>query len=69
MAIEKADLSGPLNGDEMAPVSSVPATQGQASQGAVERKTRRRESPPEETSVESPAEDSDQPPHRIDSLA
>jgi hypothetical protein len=69
MAIEKADLSSPLNVDEMAPVSPAPAAQGQASQGAVERKPRRREPPPEEVSVEAPAEDADQPPHRIDSLA
>jgi len=69
MAVERADLSNSLGVEQAVPVSQVPAAQGQASPGAGERKPRRREALPEETSVEAPAEDIDQPPHRIDSLA
>jgi hypothetical protein len=74
MTVERADLSGSLNLDPMAPVSAAPAVQGQALPGGEQGKPRRRPPLPEEASTDlsetEPAEaDSDPPPHRIDSLA
>ncbi len=69
MAMERASLSDSLGVGQTTPLSPVLGEQGQASPGAGERKPRRREPLPEETSGEPPAEDTDQPPHRIDSLA
>jgi hypothetical protein len=68
MTVERADLSGSLSAEQMAPVSAVPAVQGQASPGEGEGKPPRRP-PPEETPGAPPEEDQDPPQHRIDSLA
>jgi hypothetical protein len=68
MTVERADLSGSLNLEQMAPVSAVPAVQGQASPSGGEGKPPRRP-PPEPASGAPPEEDRDQAPHRIDSLA
>jgi hypothetical protein len=69
MTVERAELSGSLGVEQMAPVSAVPAVQGQSSRGDGEGKPRRRPPPPEETSAELSEDDSDRSPHRIDSLA
>jgi hypothetical protein len=73
MAVERADLSGSLNLEQTLPVASAPAAQGQAAPEGGQGKPRRR--PPAEEADAEPAGDdldqkeSDQPPHRIDSLA
>jgi hypothetical protein len=68
MTVERADLSGSLSVEQMAPVSAAPAVQGQASSSGEEGKPPRRP-PAEETSAAPPEEDQDQPQHRIDNLA
>ncbi|MFZ0814511.1 MAG: hypothetical protein WAM78_03275 [Candidatus Sulfotelmatobacter sp.] len=72
MAVERADLSGSLNLEQTLPVASAPAAQGQAASEGGQGKPRRL--PAEEVDAEPAGEDldqkeSDQPPHRIDSLA
>jgi|HubBroStandDraft_1064217.scaffolds.fasta_scaffold279071_2 hypothetical protein len=84
MAIEKAELSGSLNVDEMLPVTSTPAGQSRGANDAAQNQPRRREATSEKDSPEPPAEDddkdknkdknkdaeeTDRPPHRVDSLA
>jgi len=69
MTMERADLSVSLNPEPMAPVSATPKVQGQSSPGSGEDKPRRRPPPPEEAAAEPAEDDSDRPPHRIDSLA
>jgi len=67
--MEKADLSVSLNVEPMAPVSAAPKVQGQSSPGGGDDNPRRRPPPPEEASAEPSEDDTDRPPHRIDSLA
>lgn len=83
MAIEKADLSGSLNRDEMASVVLTPAAQNRGAPDAGENQPRQREPSTEKNSAEPSAEgsektedrqeqeteDSGRPPHRIDRLA
>ena len=77
MAVERADLSTSLKLEPMAPVSTAPAVQNQASPEEGEGKPRRRPPPPEVTEAESSDQDTeknqdegkDRPQRRIDSLA
>ncbi len=69
----RTGLASSLTTEEMAPVSAVPAAQGQTRQESGEKKPPRREPPPEnvseEPSEEPSAEDTGLPQHRIDSIA
>jgi len=69
MTVERADLSPSLSLERMGPVPSAPAVQGQSSPEDGEGKPRRRPPPPEQTSAEPSEEDTEEPHHRIDSLA
>jgi hypothetical protein len=73
MAVERADLSGPLNLEQTLPVAASPAAQGQAEPEGGQAKPRRHppaeEAPAEAADEELDQDEQDQPPHRIDSLA
>jgi hypothetical protein len=59
MAIEKTELSGSLNVDEMLPVASTPAGQNRGAHDAAQNQPRRREPTSEKDSPDAPAEDKD----------
>jgi hypothetical protein len=59
MAIEKVELSGTLNADEMLPVASTPAGQNRSASDAEQNQPRRREPASEKDSFEPPAEGED----------
>jgi hypothetical protein len=73
MAVERADLSGSLGLEQTLPMAAATAAQGQAAPEGERAKPRRR-LPASEAGAESAEEgldqeESNQPPHRIDSLA
>jgi hypothetical protein len=75
MGMERTNLVGSLNLEQMAPASPAPGVQAQASREGEEGKLRRRP-PPESALAEATAEDEDgkdsgeeRPPHRLDDLA